>query len=233
MVLFKTEAVQNSDDLVRIARRPWQERALETLSSVSERAESSDLSGQMAFQLSPSPLELISQRNTSLLVALTPHTLSTIDHHTTFDTRLQRLTFRPSLLSLHRPLQTIPQVQEAKYNNVIAKIGSSSAFHPTRILQDLRILTGEDAQPTSVGEWHSRHSATYGARLAARWIKGEMETSLAPLNGSDVSFGSTRLTLLPTSSATSLLGGEGRSGGVGALRLARNVWQHHCSRRRR
>lgn len=188
VVLFKPEAVQNSDDLARIARRPWQERALETLSSVSERAESSDRSGQMAFQLSPSPLELISQRNTSLLVALTPHTLSTIDHHTTFDTRLQRLTFRP-LSSLSTALsKPSPKYKKPKYNNVIAKIGSSSAFHPTRILQDLRILTGEDAQPTSVGEWHSRHSATYGARLAARWIKGEMETSLAPLNGSRCEF---------------------------------------------
>ncbi|CDU25240.1 related to aminopeptidase [Sporisorium scitamineum] len=189
VVLFKQEAVEN--DLQNALASTWKNRALEALSPQASTAEAA--SGQMAFQLStaqPSAApKIISAHDSSLLVAVTDQSLSTIDQHATFDTRLERLVFRStSSLSDDEIEKPEPSFKKPKYHCVIAKIASSSALNPARILKDLRILTGEDPQPRDPGKWHSRHSATYSARLAGTWIKSQLEQSLAPLNGSTCDF---------------------------------------------
>lgn len=121
----------------------------------------------------------------ALFVVLSEEELSRIDMRATPDTRLTRLVFKPTPeLGAKEAEKPEPRFRKPKYNSHIAKISSSPSFSPERILQDLRILTGESPQPKSIGEWHSRHSSTYGARRAGRWIKGQLEESLAALNGS-------------------------------------------------
>ncbi|KAJ9473884.1 putative aminopeptidase [Pseudozyma hubeiensis] len=195
VVLFKQEAVEV--DATRAApTSTWKERSLQVLSSISQEPTAEEVSGQMAFQLSTASaqdpaLKLISVHDDSLLVAVSDAQLATIDQHATFDTRLHHLIFHP--ISSLAPLdnddkKTEPTFKEPKYNTVIAKIASSSALSPARIKKDLRILTGEDPQPSDIGTWHSRHSSTYGARLAAKWIKQQLEESLRGVNGSGCEF---------------------------------------------
>ncbi|EST06860.1 Peptidase M28 [Kalmanozyma brasiliensis GHG001] len=180
-VLFKPEAVE---DGTRGLEGSWKMRALEAL-SITQSSPVEEDAGQVAFHLPTSPsMQLLSAHGASLVVAVTPSALATIDHHTTFDTRLQRLVFQP--LSSFSTLtdKPEPKYNKPKHNSHVASILSSSAFNASRIESDLRILTGESAQPSEIGEWHSRHSATYGARLAGRWLKSQMEASLSAVNGS-------------------------------------------------
>lgn len=183
VVLFKPEAVSIPDD-TRSLGGSWKVRALEALSTPQSPPVGDD-AGQMTFYLPRSPsMQLLRAHDASLLVAVDSQTLSTIDHHTTFDTRLQRLVFHLlSTLSTSTD-KPEPKYKKPKHNSHIASLLSSPAFNASRIEQDLRILTGESTQPSSIGEWHSRHSATYGARLAGRWLKTQMEASLSPVNGS-------------------------------------------------
>ena len=193
VVLFKPEALVLSKPADPYAMS-WMDRALQTLmvSSFSRLPDEfdDDDSGQISFDISTFDRHaprLLTATNYTLLLTLTPESLSTIDERATGDTRIQRLVFHP-LSSVYQAAsdkpKPEPKFKKPKYNSVVAKIASSSALNPARILQDLRILTGEAAQPKDVGEWHSRHSATHGARLAGKWVQQQLEHSLAPFNGS-------------------------------------------------
>lgn len=191
VVMFKQEAME-TDVVGSVRGSSWKERALEALSVQLQESTAEVASGQMAFQLSIAPQsapQILSAHDSSLLVAVTDRSLSTIDMHATFDTRLERLFFRPiATLGDDDIEKPEPTFKKPKYNSVVAKIASSSALNPARIVKDLRILTAEDPQPRDPGKWYSRHSATYGARLAGAWIKQQLEQSLAPLNGSSCDY---------------------------------------------
>lgn len=198
VVLFKREPLAHEDKAQTDGlKRSWKMRSIFQLTRIEEETFSgigtAEKAGQMAFSLSPSSrpsphkLRVLTADDTALVVAMDGPTLATIDLRATFDTRLQRLNFHPtsSLTALEdknkeRPEPTYP---EPKHNSIIARIASSSALSPARILHDLRILTGESAQPNGVGEWHSRHSSTYGARRAGKWIKSQLQESLKAIGG--------------------------------------------------
>lgn len=192
VVVFKQEALQ--EDAMRTAlASTWKHRALTALVPDAHDAAADEASNQLAFHLATAStseaIRLISVDEDALLLAVSHKQLATIDKHATFDTRLERLIFHPvSRLAADEIPKPEPSFENPKYNTVIAKIASSSAFHPERIKKDVRILTGEDVQPKQIGTWHSRHSSTYGARLAAEWIKQQLQQSLAALNGSTCEF---------------------------------------------
>ncbi|CBQ68324.1 related to aminopeptidase [Sporisorium reilianum SRZ2] len=183
VVLFKQEAVE---DYLLVQAGSWRERSLEALLR-GQDSTADTASGQMAFRLPATP-KILSVHETSLLVAVTDETLSTLDMHATRDTRLERLYFRPTAALSDDMPKPEPTFKKPRYNSIVAKIASSSALSPARIVQDLRILTGESAQPREIGTWHSRHSATYGARRAGAWIQQQLAASLAPLNASCAPF---------------------------------------------
>ena len=123
----------------------------------------------------------------SILAAIPTDLLATVDLRATWDTRLQRISFRPlhsfffgSLSEDKKPEPTYPR---PKYNSHIASISSLPTRNTSRIMHDLRILTGEAAQSAHIGSWHSRHSSTYGARRAGAWIKEQLSQSLNVLGG--------------------------------------------------
>ncbi|SPO28192.1 related to aminopeptidase [Ustilago trichophora] len=193
VVLFKPEAVVPASNL-RGDEMSWMDRALQALmfSSFSDLPDlpDSDTAGeQISFRIvSETHPRVITATNNTVVLSLTPEALATIDSRATFDTRIQRLVFRPASFYSDEKPKPEPSFKKPKYNAVIAKLASSSALYPARITKDLRILTGEDPQPKDIGTWHSRHSSTYGARLAGKWIKQQLEQSLSPLNGSSCDF---------------------------------------------
>lgn len=204
VVLFKQDAVADDDTRLTMAES-WADRALTTLLQTSKAEAKMDtqtqLGGQRAFLLESDPwtgpigLKSISVDANTIVLAMDEQALSTIDQRTTFDTRLRRLSFHPTSTLFASPhLQNDkkpePSFKRPRHNSHIAKLASpnSAAFNHTRMLRDVRILTGEAAQPKEIGEWHTRHSATHGARLAAEWIKQQLEESLAPLAGSGCSY---------------------------------------------
>ncbi|SNX85274.1 related to aminopeptidase [Melanopsichium pennsylvanicum] len=205
VVLFKREPLssnlQTGDEI-----EAWYWRSLSALSTFNDgQGKSWQESGQESFSIAPvqswSSPEILSKGDGWMLLTVTEKTLASIDRFATSDTRIQRLAFRPTS-SYHSLSPTgeveigfgvgeksqnkkpEPKFRKPRHNDVIAKLVSSSALDPQRILKDVRILTGEDKQPKAVGEWHTRHSSTYGARLAGKWIKQQLEESLSRLNGS-------------------------------------------------
>ncbi|PWY99678.1 Zn-dependent exopeptidase, partial [Testicularia cyperi] len=134
---------------------------------------------------------ILSLSEDAIVMAVSPELLSVLDRYISFDTRILLVDFRPLSGSgslYDEPEKPEPVFKKPKFNTVVDQIASSSALSEKRILKDLRILTGEDPQPKDIGEWHSRHSSTYGARRAAQWIKQQLEASLSSINGSTCSF---------------------------------------------
>lgn len=175
VVLFLPETMERAT-----GEMDWSARLGSAMSSAPSAA-----AGQVAFQLAAPRSPILAATHDVFAVALDEAGLATADRWANFDTRLHRVDFRPTnTLQLNEEDRPEPVFGKPKHNALVSKIASSSALNPARIVKDLRILTGEDAQPAEVGEWHSRHSSTYGARRAAQWIKQQLESSLAPLNAS-------------------------------------------------
>lgn len=213
VVLFKPEALLPGQDALEANAMSWSERAVQAhmLRASHDQSddggredEREDEGDQLAFSFrspvstsassSQSVPRLLTATNNTLVLTLTAESLATIDQSATYDTRIQRLTFRPvstlsaTSLQEEKPLKSEPKFKKPKYNSNIARIASSSALNPERIRKDLRILTGEGEQPKEIGKWHTRHSSTAGARLAGKWIKQQLEESLEPLTGSKCEF---------------------------------------------
>lgn len=192
IVLLKPEVV--ADSLLADHAGDWAARLSDSLAQTLEAPtltiQSQD---QDAVPQDETPLShrLVYSSKDAMLIAVSEETLSVLDQHVTFDTRIQRAFFRPAHYWRQldeQPDKPEPVFKKPKFNTVVDSIASSSALSRERILQDLLVLTGEGAQPKDVGEWHSRHSSTHGARLAAEWIKRTMEASLRSINGSTCSF---------------------------------------------
>lgn len=113
------------------------------------------------------------------------------------DSRMARLSpAQPAVPSLSNDNESdLPA--EPRFNPALHALTLSDTLSVPRLREDARVLTGEDARgqriPTNEmddallsspsSHWHSRHSATSEARLAAAWIRARMERDLAPLHG--------------------------------------------------
>lgn len=196
VVVFKPESVSSDLLQAQTEGQSWTSRSVKALRTAFKEAASeymtSEIGDQVAFSLSSSSQaiegpEILAINEHNILLALPETLLTTIDQYTTFDTRIQHLVFHPVssfTTKADGDKKPEPHYPKPKYNSYIASLASLPTRNTSHILSDLRILTGEDAQPSQVGSWHSRHSSTYGARRAGAWVKGELEESLKRVNGS-------------------------------------------------
>ncbi|KDN46279.1 Zn-dependent exopeptidase [Tilletiaria anomala UBC 951] len=106
-----------------------------------------------------------------------------IDKYLPFDTYVSTLKPQQSSRIFPAEQDDGPDYGQVKYNPLISLILQDEELNKERIRKTVEVVSGEDqrtefAASSRFRGWDGRHSATIGARNAARWIKDEMQNSL-------------------------------------------------------
>lgn len=103
------------------------------------------------------------------------------------DTRISRLVAQPESRLHQRQSRNESHLPAPRYLPPLHALLFSKTLSVEALRADARILTGEDAKGqrsfSLESNWYSRHSATYGARIAAAWIRARMQHDLAGVGG--------------------------------------------------